>query len=74
MEPRDTLLVYTDGVTDAQNKAGAAFTKDRLINLTENSFTTTEGLITKIKSRVNEHISGENQFDDITIVALRRRT
>ena len=74
MEPQDTLLVYTDGVTDAQNKAGAAFTKGRLINLAENSFATAEDLITKIKTRVNEHISGENQFDDITIMALRRRT
>jgi sigma-B regulation protein RsbU (phosphoserine phosphatase) len=74
MVPQDTLLVYTDGITDAQNKAGAAFTKDRLIHLAENSFATAEDLITKIKTRVNEHISGENQFDDITIAALRRRT
>ena len=73
MEPQDTLLVYTDGVTDAQNKAGAAFTKNRLINLAENSFATAEDLITKIKTGVNEHISSENQFDDITIVALRRK-
>jgi serine phosphatase RsbU (regulator of sigma subunit) len=73
MEPQDTLLVYTDGVTDAQNKAGAAFTKNRLIDLAGNSFATAEDLITKIKTRVNEHISGENQFDDITIMALRRR-
>ena len=73
MEPRDTLLIYTDGVTDAQNKAGAAFTRNRLINLVENSFATAEDLINKIKTGVNEHISGENQFDDITILALRRR-
>ena len=73
MEPQDTLLVYTDGVTDVQKKAGAAFTKNRLINLAENSFATAEDLITKIKTGVNEHISSENQFDDITIVALRRK-
>ena len=74
MEPQDTLLVYTDGVIDAQNKAGAAFTKNRLIKLAENSLMTAEDLIEKIKTRVNEHISGENQFDDITIMALRRKT
>jgi serine phosphatase RsbU (regulator of sigma subunit) len=73
LEPRDTLLVYTDGVTDAQNKAGATFSKDRLINLTKNSFATADDLITKIKTRLNEHISGENQFDDITVMALRRK-
>ncbi len=73
LAPQDTLLVYTDGVTDAQNKAGAAFSKHQLISLAENSFATAEDLITKIKIQVNEHISGENQFDDITIVALRRK-
>ena len=73
LAPQDTLLVYTDGVTDAQNKAGVAFSKERLLNLAENSFATAEDLITKIKSRVNEHIADENQFDDITVMALRRK-
>ena len=73
IEPQDTLLVYTDGVTDAQNKVGVAFSKERLLTLAENSFVTAEDLITKIKIRVNEHISGENQFDDITVMALRRK-
>ena len=72
LAPQDTLLVYTDGVTDAQNKAGAAFSKKRLLNIAENSFATAEDLISKIKIRVNEHIADENQFDDITLMALRR--
>jgi serine phosphatase RsbU (regulator of sigma subunit) len=38
-----------------------------------NSFATAEDLITKIKIRVNEHIADENQFDDITVMALRRK-
>ena len=73
IEPQDTLLVYTDGVTDARNKAGAAFTKHQLIDLAGNSFATAEDLTTIIKSRVNEHISGEDQYDDMTLLALRRR-
>ncbi|MEX1329743.1 MAG: SpoIIE family protein phosphatase [Desulfobacterales bacterium] len=72
LAPQDTLLVYTDGVTDAQNKAGVAFSKKRLLNIAENSFATAEDLISKIKIRVNEHIADENQFDDITLMALRR--
>ena len=73
LAPQDTLLVYTDGVTDAQNKAGVAFSKKRLLNMTENSFATAEDLITKIKIGLNEHIADENQFDDITMMALRRK-
>jgi serine phosphatase RsbU (regulator of sigma subunit) len=38
----------------------------------ENSSRTAEDLIFKIKSRLDEHIFGADQFDDITIVALRR--
>ena len=72
LAPQDTLLVYTDGVTDAQNKAGVAFSKERLLDLAENSFVTAEDLITKIKTGLNEHIADENQFDDITVMALRR--
>jgi len=29
-------------------------------------------LIKKINARINDHIQNENQFDDITIMALRR--
>jgi len=72
LDPGDTLLIYTDGVTDARNKAGEAFTKKRLMKLLADSFPTAEVMINKIKSRINDHISDENQFDDITIMALRR--
>jgi sigma-B regulation protein RsbU (phosphoserine phosphatase) len=68
----DTLLIYTDGVTDARNKAAEAFTKKRLMKLLADSFPTAEDIINKIKTQINDHISDENQFDDITIMALRR--
>jgi len=73
LEPDDMLLVYTDGATDAQNTAGETFTKKQLLKIAENSSRTAQGLIRKIKSRLDEHILGADQFDDITIVALRRK-
>jgi len=73
LEPDDMLLAYTDGVTDARNTAGDVFTKKQLLKIVENSSRTAEGLIFKIKSRIDEHIFGADQFDDITIVALRRK-
>jgi sigma-B regulation protein RsbU (phosphoserine phosphatase) len=72
LEPEDTLLVYTDGVMDARNKAGEVFGKNRLQEIIEGGFQSAEGLIEKIKNRLNDHIQSENQFDDITIMALRR--
>jgi serine phosphatase RsbU (regulator of sigma subunit) len=73
LEPDDMLLVYTDGVTDAQNTAGETFTKEQLLKTAENSSRTARGLIRKIQTRIDEHILGADQFDDITIVALRRK-
>jgi serine phosphatase RsbU (regulator of sigma subunit) len=73
LEREDILLVYTDGVTDARNKAGEAFTKERLHHLIQTSSQSAEELIRSIKARINDHILNENQFDDITIMALRRR-
>ena len=73
LQPEDTLLIYTDGVTDAQNTTGEAFTKKRLTKIAENSSRTAQDLIHKIKARIDEHILGADQFDDITIVVLRRK-
>ncbi len=72
LEPEDVLLVYTDGVVDARNKAGDAFGKKRLQGLLGDTSLSAEELIKKIKNQVNDHIHSESQFDDITIMALRR--
>ncbi|UCD81478.1 MAG: SpoIIE family protein phosphatase, partial [Desulfobacterales bacterium] len=73
LAPADTLLVYTDGIIDAQNKAGESFTKKKLTALMSNSYHSAEDLIDEIKIRINNHILGATQFDDITILALRRK-
>jgi serine phosphatase RsbU (regulator of sigma subunit) len=72
LEPEDVLLIYTDGVVDARNKAGNAFGKKRLQDLLGDTSLSAEELIKKIKNQVNDHIQSEDQFDDITIMALRR--
>ena len=73
LKKNDMLLVYTDGVTDARSKTGEAFTKERLHHLMQTSSQSAADLIKSIKTRINDHILSEKQFDDITIMALRRR-
>ena len=72
LEPEDLLLFYTDGVIDARNKADEVFGKKRLQDLFKDPPLTAEDLIKKITSRLNNHIQRQKQFDDITIMALRR--
>ena len=74
LKPNDMLLAYTDGVTDSRNPAGDAFTKEQLVKMVGNSSGTAKDLIHKIKSRIEDHILGADQFDDVTLVALRRQS
>ena len=74
IESGDTLVVYTDGVIDAQNKSDEAFGKQRLVDLFKNSYPSAQILIETILDQINMHSSDQSQFDDITILALRRKT
>jgi len=73
LEPGDTLLVLTDGVTDAQNMTDQAFTKSRLEEMLKEPFSSAGDLISRIKHRISAHIAGAEQFDDITVLALQRK-
>jgi serine phosphatase RsbU (regulator of sigma subunit) len=58
----------------AQNKSDEAFGKERLVTLFKNSYPSAQILIDTIQGRISEHISDQSQFDDITILALSRKT
>jgi serine phosphatase RsbU (regulator of sigma subunit) len=73
IDPGDTLLLFTDGVIDAQNKSGETFTKSRLKKLLETPYPSAQALVNAILAQINKHIIDQNQFDDITILALRRK-
>ncbi len=73
LEPGDTLFLYTDGVPDANNKAGARFGMARVRELLAEA--TPAATPRQIDERVHEALKefiGENaQFDDITLLTLR---
>src|SRR5271157_2171465 len=66
----DTLLVYTDGITDATDAAGEEFGESRLLAMLEAS---NVPLSTLLQQCVNEVCSfgASDQRDDLTLVALR---
>ena len=72
LEPGDTLVMYTDGVPDARNPAGGQYTDKRLRELLATPATSAAGLLERIDSTVRNHIADAVQFDDITIVIVRR--
>jgi len=73
MQPGDLLVCYTDGCTDARDPDGRFFTEERLIRLIESMGTTpAEQVAAQILEALSAHISTALQFDDITLIAIRR--
>jgi sigma-B regulation protein RsbU (phosphoserine phosphatase) len=73
LEPDDLLLLYTDGVTDAQNVNGEAFERERFLSLVEEETASADSLIDHIVSNVYAFIGETQQFDDITLMAVQRK-
>ena len=72
LTPGETMLAYTDGVTEALSADGKEFSRKRLLALFDKPFSTTEELLENIARELNSHMEDAEQFDDITMLALRR--
>lgn len=69
----DSLVVYTDGLTDARNEKGDTYSSERLKAFCERPAGSSAEMIEMLLEDVNAHIGTADQFDDLT-VALARRT
>ncbi len=72
LEPGDILLGYTDGVTEAVAIDGSFFTRANLASLLEKPSSTATELLDRIAESLQVHIGEADQFDDITLLAIRR--
>jgi len=73
IEERDTLLLYTDGVTEAFSSSGEQFSETRLINaLQENLYGSASELLQSLEDLINVFRKGEPPSDDLTMLAFHR--
>jgi sigma-B regulation protein RsbU (phosphoserine phosphatase) len=72
LEPGDTLFLYTDGVTDIQDSAGEFFGEARLLSLLVQPVSSADDLLNHIESNLLAHMGAASQFDDITMLAVKR--
>ncbi len=73
LDPGDTLLLYTDGITEAQNSAEEFYTDDRLVQAAhESSGLPPQVLVKNIMTHVHEFAQGAEQFDDMAVLAVRQ--
>jgi sigma-B regulation protein RsbU (phosphoserine phosphatase) len=69
----DSLILYTDGVTDALSPTEEPFTDTRLIEASASPTPSAQGRIQNIMAAVNAHIADRDQYDDITLMAVQRK-
>jgi serine phosphatase RsbU (regulator of sigma subunit) len=69
----DRLLLYTDGVTEAQDAGGAFFETERLLaTLAAGAGDDVEAAIARVRAAVLAFAGALPQFDDITLLAVQR--
>jgi anti-sigma regulatory factor (Ser/Thr protein kinase) len=69
----DFLIAFTDGTLDAQNSAGASFSEERLLKYVQAPWTSLFSMMYELKTELQNYENGQNQFDDITLLSIRRR-
>ena len=75
LEPGDTVLLYTDGVTEALRMDGEQFGLERLENALERQVSgSTRSLVEGVFDEVLEFVGNVEQHDDITLLCLRRES
>ncbi|MCA9936282.1 MAG: SpoIIE family protein phosphatase [Ardenticatenaceae bacterium] len=73
LKPNDTLLFYTDGVTEAMNEDYDEFGMERMrmaAFAAQNG--NASGIVEAITESIRHHAGETPQFDDITLVVLKR--
>jgi sigma-B regulation protein RsbU (phosphoserine phosphatase) len=72
LAPGDRLVVYTDGVTEAEDPAGRLFGEERLrAALDACPRPDATGLVEAVRAAVRDFAGTASQSDDITLLALR---
>jgi len=72
LSPGDTLVLYTDGVTEAANSSGIQFGLDNLAQVVrDNADLSAEHIIQRILSAVNSFTDGAQPLDDTTLVLAK---
>jgi len=68
----DTIILFTDGVTEAMNKKMDEYTDARLENLASVIYKDkAEEILSAIRSDVQKHTEGAVQSDDITLMIIK---
>ena len=72
MQKGDLLVAFTDGIPDAINAQDVQFGRERIPELVLSGGASAAALTKAIEAQLGEFVSGAAQFDDITLLAVKR--
>ncbi len=74
IQPGDTLVIYSDGITESFNEKDDEFGEDRLEEILKKNVTRSpEEMIASVIDAVNAHAGKMPQADDMTMVVLKMK-
>jgi len=72
LRPGETLIAYTDGITEEVDKAGVFYGKERLYSIIQsNSSATPEKFVKEVLKSLDKFRGKNEIYDDTTIIALK---
>ena len=71
LAPGESLLAFTDGVTDARGPSGR-YGEEKLLSLLAVTPSSAEAILDAVEASVRDHVGGAEQADDITMLAVHR--
>jgi CHASE2 domain-containing sensor protein/serine phosphatase RsbU (regulator of sigma subunit) len=75
LAPNEGVVLYTDGVTEAENLAGEQYGLDRLCEVITSAWDqSAEDIKQAIIDDVRDHIGEQKVFDDISLLVVKRNT
>ena len=75
LEPGAVLLLYTDGVVDAQDSREERFGSERMVDVVRSSLArSARGVQEALLAQLQRFMGDEPQFDDITFIVVERNS
>jgi len=72
LEPGESLVMYTDGVIDAESPQGDRYGTDRLREVLRVEAPTAATTVQRLVADVERFVGSHPQVDDICVTCLRR--
>ena len=74
LAPGDGIVLYTDGISEAENAAGEQYGMERLVAVLQaHWYAPASAIVDAVQADVHAHIGEHEVFDDITLLLLKQR-